>query len=149
MLRWLVRWVPRWTPTGGRDRRWRPDRPPAGAGASAMLDLSDGLLRDARRVAAASGVRLDLWSVALSTEDPVLVGAARALGLEGEDAARQQLRWVLTGGEDHGLLATFPPGAALPDGFRAVGQVLSSSGALVTVDGEEPLWAGDGFDHFG
>ena len=133
----------------------RRPRPPleagpaaAGAGASAMLDLSDGLLRDARRLAAASGATLDLWSATLPTGDAVLVGAARALGLDGDAAAQQRLRWVLTGGEDHGLLATFPPDAVLPGAFRAVGRVLAAEGAPVTVDGGEPLWAGEGFDHF-
>lgn len=134
----------------------RRPRPPleagpaaARAGASAMLDLSDGLLRDARRLAAASGVCLDLRSRSLALEHPVLVGACEVLGLEGDAAAHQRLRWVLTGGEDHGLLATFPPDATLPDGFRGVGQVGRAGGPPVTLDGEEPTWAGAGFDHFG
>lgn len=76
-----------------------------------MLDLSDGLALDARRIATASGVALDLDSRA--------VGSAAAL----------------VGGEDHSLLATFPEGTALPGGFRRVGTVRAGTGLLV--DGRE------------
>ncbi len=91
-------------------RRPRPpiaDGPAAAiAGATAMLDVSDGLARDAARIAEASGV---------------------ALALEG--LTEQQFR----GAEDHGLLATFPAGVDLPGGFRAIGRV--EPGAGVTLDG--------------
>jgi len=81
----------------------------ADAGATAMLDLSDGLALDARRVAEASGVAIDLERSALG-DDPLT---------------------ALTGGEDHGLLACFPPGAELPGGFRRVGTVREGAGLLV------------------
>ena len=47
------------------------------------------------------------------------------------------LAWVLTGGEDHALVATFPPGAALPVGWTTIGQVHGSDegGPGVRVDG--------------
>ena len=43
------------------------------------------------------------------------------------------LEWVLTGGEDHALVAAFPPGTALPARWRVIGEV--REGAGVTVDG--------------
>lgn len=80
----------------------------ASAGATAMMDVSDGLVLDATRMALASGVTL-----ALDPLDP--------------DA--------LTGGEDHALLATFPPDLRpLPEGFRRIG--------LVIERGEHPVLVG-------
>lgn len=80
------------------------------AGATAMMDVSDGLALDARRMADASGVAIDLEAAAL--------GADPAAALEG--------------GEDHALLAAFA-GEHLPPGFRAIGRV--REGAGVAVDG--------------
>lgn len=120
----------------------------ARAGASAMLDVSDGLLRDAQRLAAASRVVLDLDAPERAFPDDLraLDPAVRALDLTPADAGR----WVLTGGEDHGLLATFPAGARLPEPFRAIGRVRAVGqrpAGTVTVEGrlpEGPL----GWDHF-
>jgi thiamine-monophosphate kinase len=110
------------------------------AGASAMIDTSDGLLRDAARIGASSGVTLDLDPDALAP-DPALLAAARRLGASARD-------WVLTGGEDHALLACFPPGAAVPGKFRVIGAVREPSGPGVTVAGR--AWTGaDGWRHFG
>jgi len=128
----------------------RAPRPPypagpeaAAAGATAMIDTSDGLLRDATRVARASGVLLDLDVAALAPGDDLL-HAARRMG----DPALA-LHWVLTGGEDHALLACFPAGVALPAAFRPVGRVLAGEpdGAPVTVGGRP--WDGPtGWRHF-
>ena len=109
-------------------------RPPLGdgvlaaqAGATAMLDVSDGLALDARRIALASAVTLDLEAVA--------IGVA-GLGLEGEhgEVSAEQ---VLRGGEDHALLATFPAGTELPGDFRPIGRVreVGSAGPEVQLDG--------------
>jgi len=104
------------------DRQCRPLPPLAAgpsalaAGASAMMDISDGLVRDGSRLAAASGVVLDLDQDALKQLTGPLSAAADAVG--GDPMA-----WVLGGGEDHGLLATFPPDVQLPPGFAAIGSV--------------------------
>ncbi|MCU1545216.1 MAG: thiL [Homoserinimonas sp.] len=87
-------------------------------GATAMLDLSDGLAIDSARLAKASQIALNFDS--------------RALG------AHPQL--ALGGGEDHSLLATFPPGMPLPGNFRRIGSVIVGSG--IFLDGSPVSKAG-------
>lgn len=102
------------------------------AGASALMDVSDGLLRDAGRIATASGTTLDLSTTS------VLGDWIRGLG---------SAEFVLTGGEDHALLATFPAAAVLPEPFAAVGRVLAG-GPGVLVDGAPWTGRATGWDHF-
>jgi thiamine-monophosphate kinase len=91
------------------------------AGASSMLDVSDGLAKDAARISRASGVAIrlnkrDLDGFIATVEEP-----AMALGADAST-------WVLFGGEDHGLLATFAADAKLPRAFKPIGVVASGEG---------------------
>ncbi len=117
----------------------------AKAGATAMLDISDGLLRDATRLAKASAVVVDLDPVALKNLAEPLQETAALLGTD-------PLDWVLGGGEDHGLLSTFPADVPLPRGFTAIGSVLPGHGlAPVTIAGNAAKTAESntaGWDHF-
>ena len=97
------------------------------AGATSMIDVSDGLLADLGHIAAASGVAIDVDRSAFEVAEP-LQAVAAATGTD-------PYALVLTGGEDHALAATFPdtatparrlaggrPGAAArPDPGRGAG----------------------------
>jgi thiamine-monophosphate kinase len=106
-------------------------------GATSMIDVSDGLLQDLGQLATAGLVAIDVRTDAF-TVPPQMRDAATALGVD-------PLQWLLGGGDDHALAATFPPGTTLPEGWREIGQVYDGSG--VTVD-RKP-WSGPrGWDHF-
>ena len=142
-------------------------------GATAMIDVSDGLLADLGHIADASEVAIDVRAAALDTAP--LEPAARALraiapaeapaGAPDEGEANPggdsggtpseanpggapgptALGWVLTGGEDHSLVATFPPGVVLPARWSVIGAVREGHGVLVDGRAYE---AAPGWDHF-
>ena len=125
-----------------REALWLADR----VGVHAAIDLSDGLLRDARHMAAASGVALHI--------DVARVPAAAPLdGFRKTPAGRHLL---LAGGEDYELLLAVPPGAmggrqqSFADHFELpltrIGTVDRGEG--VRLDGLEDAEGPGGFDHF-
>ncbi|WP_396345544.1 thiamine-phosphate kinase [Haloechinothrix sp. LS1_15] len=111
----------------------------AQAGATSMIDVSDGLLADVGHLAEASSVAFDIRSGWLRVDDR-LAEVASALGAD-------PLHWVLTGGEDHALAATFPGKEHVPQGWTVVGtaETAGVDGPSITVDGkpytgDEPGW---------
>jgi thiamine-monophosphate kinase len=120
----------------------------AEVGATAMIDVSDGLLADLGHLATASRVGIELASADLPLP-PELVDAGLALGSDPRS-------WVAGGGDDHAFAATMPSHAALravaaladlpePVPFAQVGRVVSGSG-VVFLDEAPPGTAGH--EHF-
>lgn len=89
---------------------------------SAMMDISDGLLLDAQRMARASGVTISIDSLAV----PIAVPELRR---------NEALRW----GDDYELLFTAAPGAALPVAATRIGTVCDPGPHSLLIDGRIPV----------
>jgi thiamine-monophosphate kinase len=130
------------TPKAVVDAHRRPEPPYAAGPAAALLaatsmcDVSDGLIADLGHIAESSGVQINVETSALVVPE-VLREVGSALGAD-------PLEWVLTGGDDHALVATFPASTRLSGDWRVIGDVVEGSG--VRVDGVAR--SGGGFDHF-
>ncbi|GAA3114503.1 hypothetical protein GCM10017600_70900 [Streptosporangium carneum] len=124
------------------DAHRRPEPPyacgpqAAALGATSMLDVSDGLLQDLGHVATASRVGVVLLPESFTVPVP-MEKAARLLGVD-------PLEWILSGGDDHALAATFPETVRLPPEWTVVGHVVSGEG--VQVRGRSMTRGG--WDHF-
>ena len=98
---------------------------------TAMMDISDGLLLDASRMAVASEVTLEIdsTSVPIATAEP---------------RRNEALRW----GDDYQLLFTAPAGAVLPVAATRIGSVVAKGAAPVVLDGVGlETGSGLGFEH--
>jgi thiamine-monophosphate kinase len=110
--------------------------------AHAMADVSDGLLIDAARIAAASGlaIAIDLDAVPRSAALTAFAGDSRAARLA-----------AVTAGDDYALLCAAPAGAAAAvaaTGAVRIGRFEAGSGlALHDRDGQVPVPERLGYEH--
>lgn len=111
----------------------------AEAGATSMIDISDGLLAEVGHLATDSHVAMDVRRAAFNLPEPLrAVGAALNI---------DPVSLVLSGGEDHALLATFADVASVPHGWVVIGDVRDGEPGQVTVDGA-PYDGPTGWTHF-
>ena len=115
----------------------------AKSGATSMIDISDGLVADLEHIARGSGVCIELDTKKIAVPEE-LVSTAAAFGVD-------PMGWILAGGDDHAIVATFPPKKRMPRGFTAIGKVAPAPVGAVLIDGVAYADAFEqvpGFRHF-
>ena len=96
---------------------------------TAMMDISDGLASNAKRICEESGVGMEIYPEKLPISD-CLREAAGYLGLSEEKIA-------LAGGEDYELLFTTPKPEEVAEAAVVIGRVVESSEPLTVTGGEK------------
>lgn len=110
-------------------------------GATACIDISDGLVADLGHILAASGAGADLIHSALPLSDALK-----------QQAGDESATLALSAGDDYELCFTWPDGEPLPETLEArAGCTVTRIGTIrhekgLRVDGR--LWASGGYDHF-
>ena len=113
-------------------------RPPLAAGpnvvgtVAAMMDVSDSILTDADRIASANGLYAEIDQNWVATQ-------AAGLQTLADIYAADPQQWILTGGEDYGLLAVLDPQVTVPNGWQVIGKL---------TDTPQPRPEVTGWDHF-
>jgi len=109
-------------------------------GVRCCIDISDGLLQDAKHLCEAS-------SVAFHLELSSLPHWQTMIAAHGED---QSMQLMLAGGDDYALLFTAPPSLSMQLDALAIhiGKVQHGSTVQLTIDGSHIDFCGKGFDHF-
>jgi thiamine-monophosphate kinase len=112
-------------------------------GATSMIDISDGLVADLEHIARDSGVGVELDTKNFDLP-PELVSTAAAFGAD-------PMSWILAGGDDHAIAATFPANSDMPTGFTTIGKIVEGPIGEVVIDGvlyREAYEVTSGFRHF-
>lgn len=113
--------------------------------ATSMIDISDGLVADLQHIARDSQVCVELDTSGFDVPQE-LVSAAAAFGTD-------PMSWILAGGDDHALVATFPASVGVAQGFTTIGKITQGKENGVTKEGTvlingEPYTESPGFRHF-